>query len=32
MLTPDYAREVGADYYARDAKASADIAREVFHA
>ncbi|MBQ7143932.1 MAG: homocysteine S-methyltransferase family protein [Oscillospiraceae bacterium] len=30
VLTPDYAREVGADYYARDAKASADVAREVF--
>ncbi len=29
VLTPDYAREIGADYYARDAKASADIAKEV---
>ena len=29
VLTPDYADEIGADYYARDAKASADIAREV---
>ena len=27
MLTPDYAREIGADYYAKDAKASADIAK-----
>ena len=29
VLTPEYAREIGADYYARDAKQSADIAREV---
>ena len=29
VLTPDYAREIGADYYARDAKQSADIARDV---
>ena len=29
VLTPDYAREIGADYYARDAKQGADIAREV---
>jgi 5-methyltetrahydrofolate--homocysteine methyltransferase len=29
VLTPDYAREIGADYYARDAKQSADIARQV---
>lgn len=29
VLTPDYAREIGADYYAKDAKASADIAKEV---
>ena len=29
VLTPEYAREIGADYYARDAKRSADIAREV---
>lgn len=29
VLTPDYAKEIGADYYARDAKASADIAKEV---
>ena len=30
VLTPDYALRIGADYYARDAKCSADIAREVF--
>ena len=29
VLTPEYAREIGADYYAKDAKASADIAKEV---
>ncbi|MGI5977978.1 MAG: homocysteine S-methyltransferase family protein [Oscillospiraceae bacterium] len=29
VLTPEYATEIGADYYARDAKASADIAKEV---
>jgi len=30
VLTPDYALRIGADYYARDAKCAADIAREVF--
>ena len=30
VLTPGYARGIGADWYARDAKASVDIAREVF--
>ena len=30
VLTEDYAKEIGADYYARDAKASADIAKEYF--
>jgi 5-methyltetrahydrofolate--homocysteine methyltransferase len=30
VLTEDYAREIGADYYARDAKHSVDIAKEVF--
>ena len=30
VLTPDYALRIGADYYARDAKRSADIAKEVF--
>jgi 5-methyltetrahydrofolate--homocysteine methyltransferase len=29
VLTPEYAREIGADYYAKDAKRSADIAKEV---
>ena len=29
VLTPDYAEEIGADFYAKDAKASADIAKEV---
>lgn len=29
VLTESYAMEIGADYYARDAKASADIAKEV---
>ncbi len=30
VLTPEYAMEIGADYYAKDAKQSADIAKEVF--
>jgi len=29
VLTPDYAEQIGADYYAGDAKQSADIARQV---
>lgn len=29
VLTEDYALEIGADYYAKDAKASADIAKRV---
>ena len=29
VLTPEYAAEIGADYYAKDAKQSADIARQV---
>ncbi len=29
VLTADYAMRIGADYYAKDAKCSADIAREV---
>ena len=29
VLTPDYALEIGADYYAKDAKQSADIAKEI---
>jgi len=31
VLTEEYARESGADYYARDAKRGADIAREVMN-
>ena len=30
VLTPEYAASIGADYYAKDAKRSADIAKEVF--
>ncbi len=30
VLTPEYAAEIGADYYAKDAKQSADIAKLVF--
>ena len=30
VLTPEYAAEIGADYYGRDAKATVDIAKEVF--
>ncbi len=29
VLTPDYAMQIGADYYAKDAKQSADIAKQV---
>ena len=29
VLTPDYAADMGADFYVRDAKQSADIARQV---
>ena len=29
VLTEGYAMEIGADFYAKDAKASADIARKV---
>jgi 5-methyltetrahydrofolate--homocysteine methyltransferase len=29
VLTPEYAAQIGADYYSKDAKQSADIAREV---
>lgn len=29
VLTPDYAKQIGADYYAKDAKQSVDIARKV---
>ena len=30
VLTPEYAKEIDADYYAKDAKDSADIAKKVF--
>ncbi|MCM1579369.1 MAG: homocysteine S-methyltransferase family protein [Ruminococcus sp.] len=30
VLTPEYAEKIGADYYARDAKATVDAAREVY--
>lgn len=30
VLTPDYSKKIGADYYAKDAKQGADIAKEVF--
>ena len=29
VLTPEYAKEIGADFYAKDAKESADIAKSV---
>lgn len=29
VLTPEYAAHIGADYYAKDAKQSVDIAKEV---
>ena len=29
VLTPDYARDIGADYYCKDAKASADLAKRL---
>ncbi len=31
VLTKEYAMEIGADYYVKDAKASADIAKKVFN-
>ncbi len=30
VLTPDYAAQIGADYYAKDAKETVDIAKRVF--
>ena len=30
VLTPEYAEQIGADYYAKDAKESCDIAKRVF--
>ena len=32
VLTPEYAEEIGADFYAKDAKASVDIAKKVLGA
>lgn len=32
VVTPEYARKMGADYYAKDARASVEIARKVFGA
>ena len=29
VLTPDYAKEIGADYYAKDAKETVDVAKRV---
>jgi len=29
VLTPDYAQEIGADYYAKDAKQTADLAKRI---
>lgn len=30
VLTPEYAKKIGADFYAKDAKMSADIAKSIF--
>ena len=30
VLTPEYAKEIDADFYAKDAKESVDIAKRVF--
>ena len=30
VLTPEYAAQIGADFYAKDAKAAADIAKQGF--
>ena len=30
VLTPEYAEKIGADWYAKDAKQSADIAKKFF--
>ena len=32
VLTSDYAEKIGADFYARDAKETVDIARKVYGA
>ena len=30
VLTPDYAEQIGADFYARDAKATVDVAKRIY--
>ena len=30
VLTPSFAEQIGADFYAKDAKASADYAKQLF--
>ncbi len=30
VLTPEYAEKIGADFYARDAKETVDIAKKVY--
>ena len=30
VLTPDYAKQIGADFYAKDAKQTVDFAKEIF--
>ena len=30
VLTPEYAEKIGADFYAKDAKETVDIARKVY--
>ena len=31
VVTPEYANRIGADYYTKDARASVEVARQVFH-
>ncbi|WP_106058961.1 homocysteine S-methyltransferase family protein [Clostridium vincentii] len=31
VLTPEYAKEIGADYYAKDAKEAVEVARQIFN-
>jgi 5-methyltetrahydrofolate--homocysteine methyltransferase len=30
VLTPEYAQQIGADFYAKDAKETVDVARKIF--
>ena len=30
VLTPEYAKKIGADYYSKDAKESVEVAKKVF--